>query len=180
VGARAGRVQGRRPVTTLTGDAAPDRTAAPGRRVSLLAGVAALALALDQLTKWWAVSVLDDRTIKLVGSLQLQRTTNFAAAFSLGAGRGALIPLVAIVVVIILVRTGVTRGSKLGVIALALILGGALGNLTDRAFRAGDGFLGGGVVDFIDAQWWPVFNVADMSIVIGGGLVLMSSWREER
>jgi signal peptidase II len=148
--------------------------------VGLLAGVAAAALAFDQLTKWWAVSVLDDRTIKVVGSLRLQRTTNYAAAFSLGGGHGALIPLVAIVAVVVLIRTGVTQGTTLGVIALALVLGGALGNLTDRAFRAGDGFLGGGVVDFIDAQWWPVFNVADMSVVIGAGLVLVSSWREER
>jgi signal peptidase II len=174
VGTRARRVQGRRAHTALTG------TAAPARRTPLLLGIAALALVLDQLTKWWAVSVLDDRTITLVGSLQLKRTTNFAAAFSLGAGRGALIPILAIIVVAVLIRTGLSENSTLGVVALAMILGGALGNLADRGFRAGHGFLGGGVVDFIDPQWWPVFNVADVCVVVGGGLVILSSWRDER
>ncbi len=56
--------------------------------------------------------------------------------------------------------------------ALGLILGGALGNLADRAFR-GSGFFGGGVVDFIDLQWWPVFNVADSCVVIGGILLVI-------
>jgi signal peptidase II len=52
-------------------------------------------------------------------------------------------------------------------VALGLIAGGALGNLADRAFRAGDGFMGGAVIDFIDVQWWPVWNVADMALVFG-------------
>ncbi len=49
-----------------------------------------------------------------------------------------------------------------------LIIGGALGNVGDRLFRRGQGgFLRGFVVDFIDLGWWPVFNVADMGIVMG-------------
>ena len=52
-----------------------------------------------------------------------------------------------------------------GLVALGLIVGGALGNLVDRAFRGDAGFLQGAVVDFIDVQWWPVFNVADMAVV---------------
>ncbi len=52
------------------------------------------------------------------------------------------------------------------------MLGGALGNLTDRVVR-GSGF-SGRVVDFIDFRWWPVFNVADSAIVIGAGLILLS------
>jgi signal peptidase II len=58
------------------------------------------------------------------------------------------------------------------------VLGGALGNLVDRAFRAGDGILGGHVVDFVDLQWWPVFNVADTALWVGIGLLVLSSWRE--
>jgi signal peptidase II len=146
----------------------------------LLLGVAIGAFLLDQLAKWWAVAVLDDRSIHLVGSLRLKRTTNYGAAFSLGDGRGALIPLLAIVVVIFLLRTGLAARSTIGVVALALILGGAMGNLADRAFRDGHGFLGGGVVDFIDPQWWPVFNVADICVVVGGGLVLLAGWRDEQ
>jgi signal peptidase II len=52
------------------------------------------------------------------------------------------------------------------------VLGGAAGNLTDRAFREGDGVMGGAVVDFIDLQWYPVFNVADVAVV-GGALLLL-------
>ena len=64
------------------------------------------------------------------------------------------------------------RGWALG---LGIILGGALGNLTDRAFRAGDGFLGGRVVDMVDLQWWPVFNLADAALWVGVGVLLLAS-----
>jgi signal peptidase II len=63
-------------------------------------------------------------------------------------------------------------------VAIGLVAGGALGNLIDRAFRAGDGFLGGGVVDFIDLQWWPVFNLADAAIVLGALLLFGTQWRQ--
>ena len=52
------------------------------------------------------------------------------------------------------------------------MLGGAVGNLIDRIFRDGGGFLGGAVIDFVDLQWWPVFNVADAAVSIGGLLIV--------
>jgi signal peptidase II len=58
-------------------------------------------------------------------------------------------------------------------VAVGLVLGGALGNLIDRALRGGGGFLGGAVVDFIDFQWWPIFNVADSCVVIGAILLII-------
>ena len=58
--------------------------------------------------------------------------------------------------------------SKFTPLAVGLIVGGAIGNLIDRAFRSDAGFLKGGVVDFVDLQWWPVFNIADAAIVVGG------------
>ena len=58
------------------------------------------------------------------------------------------------------------------VAVLGLILGGAIGNVIDRVVRDGDGFLRGRVIDFIDFQWWPVFNVADIAIVVGGVLLV--------
>ena len=61
---------------------------------------------------------------------------------------------------------------------MGLILGGALGNLLDRVFRDGHGFLGGAVVDFIDLQWWPVFNVADMAITLGAVALALNLGRE--
>lgn len=62
--------------------------------------------------------------------------------------------------------------------AKSLVLGGAIGNLTDRALR-GPG-LSGRVVDFVDPHIWPIFNVADASIVIGALLLAWSSYRSER
>ncbi|MEY2569819.1 MAG: signal peptidase, partial [Acidimicrobiaceae bacterium] len=67
--------------------------------------------------------------------------------------------------------------SRWGAVAVGLVLGGALGNLVDRVLRDGSGFLGGAVVDFIDAQWWPVFNVADIAVSVGGVLLVLVSSR---
>jgi signal peptidase II len=55
-----------------------------------------------------------------------------------------------------------------------------VGNLADRLFRADAGILSGAVVDFIDLQWWPVFNLADTAIVCGAILLLLTSVREPR
>jgi signal peptidase II len=66
-----------------------------------------------------------------------------------------------------------------GTVAVGMIAGGAIGNLSDRLLRAGDGFLGGGVVDFIDFQWWPVFNVADAAVVLGGLMLVLESVRAD-
>ena len=60
-------------------------------------------------------------------------------------------------------------------LAVGLIVGGALGNITDRLLR-GEGWLRGGVVDFIDVQWWPIFNVADIAVTTGGALLLLTSF----
>jgi signal peptidase II len=140
--------------------------------------VAAAWLLLDQLTKWWASQSLDDRVIELVWTLRLHLVTNTGASFSLGEDLGPFIGVVALVVVGVLLWTGRSIGSRLGAVGLGLVLGGALGNLLDRGFRGGDGFMGGAVVDFIDFQWWPIFNVADMGVVIGAALLLLASLRE--
>jgi signal peptidase II len=148
-------------------------------RWSLLAGIAIGVLALDQLTKWWAVETLDTRIIELVGSLQLRLTYNYGAAFSISQGRGALISVLAVVVVGVLVFSGRQATRPLAAVALGMVLGGAIGNLSDRAFRDGHGLLGGGVVDFIDVQWWPIFNVADSAVVCGALLLVAASWRDD-
>ena len=148
-------------------------------RWPLLLGVAALVLAVDQLTKAWAVAALGDgRIIDLVGSLRLRLTVNYGSAFSLADGRGPLISLLALAVVAVLLRTGRHATQASMAVALGLVVGGAFGNLIDRAFRVGDGFLGGGVVDFVDLQWWPVFNAADAAIVVGATLLFLVQWRE--
>lgn len=139
--------------------------------------VGAAVVAVDQLTKWWALETLDDRTIDVVWTLRFHLTFNPGASFSLGGGFGRWIGLLALVVVGILVWQGRAVQSRGGSVVLGLILGGALGNLADRAFRADDGFFSGEVVDFIDLQWWPVFNVADACVVIGGLLLVASTLR---
>lgn len=142
--------------------------------------VAAVILAVDQLTKHWAVSTLDDGSIiELVWTLQFRLTFNTGMSFGMGAGWGPLVAPLASLVVVALVWTIGRIPNTLGLVAVGMIVGGAVGNLVDRALRAGDGFLGGAVVDFIDLQWWPVFNVADMGIVVGAVLLVIATWNHE-
>ena len=136
---------------------------------------AALVLVVDQLTKWWVVNHLDE-PVHVVWTLRLARAYNTGTAFSLGAGWGPFIGILAVVVVVLLVRFGRTVVSPVGTVALGLVLGGALGNLLDRLLRDGPGFLHGAVVDFIDLQWRPIFNVADSAIVVGGLLLVLSGF----
>jgi signal peptidase II len=150
------------------------------RRLGLLGAVAAAVVLVDQATKSWAVSNLVDHNVHVIWTLQLALTFNSGAAFSRATGSGTIIALVAIGVVCILVWLGRGITSVAGSIALGLVLGGALGNLADRTFRDGSGFLGGRVVDFIDVRWWPVFNVADAAVSIGAiGLVIVLGVRSD-
>jgi signal peptidase II len=140
--------------------------------------VAALVVGLDQVTKHWALGALDDRDIDLVWTLRLNLTFNSGASFSVGSGRGGIIAGLGLVALIVAFRSVLTWEGRLAVIGAGVAVGGALGNLVDRAFREGDGFLGGRVVDFIDPQWWPVFNVADICIFTGAGLLVLASFRQ--
>lgn len=136
-------------------------------------------LAADQLAKWWALGALDGgRVIDIVWTLRLRLVFNTGAAFGRFDGLGPVIAVVAVVVAAVLLHRGMLAAERRTSIALGAMAGGALGNLADRLVRDGDGFLGGAVIDFIDVQWWPVWNVADMGIVIGGAsLVLFAGWR---
>jgi signal peptidase II len=151
--------------------------AAPGRHLGTFFGAAAVVAVLDQLTKQWALSALADGPIDLVGSLRLNLVFNDRAAFSLGFGSTTAIALVGCTLVAVLVVMGVRAEQRGWALGLGIILGGALGNLADRAFRAGDGFLGGRVVDMVDLQWWPVFNLADVALWVGVGVLLLTSFR---
>jgi signal peptidase II len=168
------RSQGANPSAERVGPVAPPT---PRARWPLLLGAAAAVLAADQLTKWWALETLDTRTIDVVWTLRFNLTINYGSAFSVAEGRGAVISLLALVIVAVLLRSGRYATRPGMAVAIGLVFGGAVGNLIDRAFREGDGFLGGGVVDFIDLQWWPVFNVADAAIVVGALLLFGTQWR---
>ncbi len=147
----------------------------PSRR---LWGLIAVIIASDQLTKHWALNRLsDNRVIDLVGSLRFKLAFNKGMAFSQATGAGPVIGALGFVVVVVIVvwlRRSARGGAAL---AAGLIVGGAIGNLADRLLR-GDAWLRGAVVDFIDLQWWPVFNVADAAISIGAVLMVVASVRK--
>lgn len=158
---------------------APAEVAAGPRKLSLVAATGLVVLAFDQLTKHWALQALQDaRTIDVIGSLRFNLFFNEGAAFSMGSGKGIgpWISVLAIGVVVAL-SMGYTSRFRLGATAAGLIAGGAFGNLADRALRGDQGFLHGAVIDFIDLQWWPVFNVADSAICVGAVLLVLASLR---
>jgi signal peptidase II len=141
--------------------------------------VAVILVVVDQLTKWWALDTLDTRTIDIVWTLRLNLAFNSGMAFGQGEGFGPVIAVLAPVVIIVLVMSIRHEASRLADVAVGLVVGGAIGNLIDRMFRD-EAWLRGSVVDFIDLQWFPIFNVADMGITIGGGLLVFASWRSGR
>jgi signal peptidase II len=148
------------------------------RAVPTLIVVAAAVVAVDQVTKWLALRELTDRDIHLIGSLRLHLVFNNGTAFGLGSKFAPLIALVAVSIVVVLLGVGRQLRGRIPLLAVAAIVGGAVGNLLDRLFRHGNGFLGGPVVDFIDLQWWPVFNVADMAITCGAVVLALTAGRE--
>lgn len=163
---------------TVASEGADEAAEVGPRKLRLVAAVALLVIALDQSTKHWALQALQDGPIDVIGSLRWNLLYNTGTAFSLGSdkGLGPWISVLAIVVVVGL-SLGFTSRFRLGAAAAGLIAGGAVGNLIDRAFRGDQGFLHGGVVDFVDLQWWPVFNVADAAICVGAVLLVVASLR---
>jgi len=148
-------------------------------KVRLLALIAVVVLLADVLTKIVGVAELEGREpIAVLGGLAyLQLVRNPGAAFSLATGYTWVLSLVAVAVVVVIVRVARRLRSTGWAVALGLILGGALGNLTDRIFRS-PGPLQGHVVDTIslfapDGRVWPVFNLADSCIVTGGALLVV-------
>ncbi|CAN5845511.1 hypothetical protein BH24ACT3_BH24ACT3_08640 [soil metagenome] len=160
-------------------EAGANPTAAGGtarQRVGLAVVLAGAVGAIDQLTKWWALENLEGGPIDLLGSLRFNLAYNKGTAFSLGGDRlGPLIAVVAMVVAALLLRSVRHLPSRVGAIAAGLVLGGAIGNVADRAFRSEGAWFDGAVVDFIDLQWWPIFNIADAAIVVGAVLYVLVS-----
>ena len=145
------------------------------RRVGVLVGVAALVYAADVISKVIVVATLKENVpVRVVGSLlQLDYLRNPGAAFSLGAdGYTVVFTLIAAAVIVAILRMARTLASRPWAVALGLLLGGALGNLTDRIARS-PGPLRGWVVDWIQLPHWPVFNLADSAICCGGALMVL-------
>jgi signal peptidase II len=140
---------------------------------ALTAVIVLLVVGIDQLTKRWAVSELTNSGPRhVIWTLQWNLTRNSGMAFSQAQGIGPLIGIAALLVIVWLAWTSRMLTSRITRVAAGLIAGGAIGNLLDRIFR-GDRILHGAVIDFIDFQWFPIFNVADMAIDIGGALFVL-------
>jgi signal peptidase II len=136
--------------------------------------VAVVIIVLDQLSKAWALRDLaDGHIIHVIWTLQFNLTYNRGMAFSRGTGLGPIIGVMALVVVVMLLLSLRRADNSLTRLATGLIIGGAIGNILDRLFR-GSGWMRGAVIDFIDFQWWPVFNIADMAIMIGAATMIVA------
>ncbi len=138
-----------------------------------MAAVVAVVVAADQITKSWAVDRLADGNVDVFWTLRFNLGLNSGMAFSQGEGLTRYITVVGVLLVAGLTWWSRNVTSPRLAVAIALLIGGAMGNLADRFFRPG-----GAVVDFIDLQWWPVFNVADIAIALGAMLLLVTTWRE--
>ncbi|KUN86536.1 signal peptidase II [Streptomyces bungoensis] len=149
-----------------------------GRRIAVLFAVAAVAYALDLVSKMLVVAKLEHHApIQVIGDwLELHAIRNPGAAFGFGAAFTVIFTLIAAAVIGVIIRLARKLYSMPWAIALGLLLGGALGNLTDRIFRA-PGVFEGEVVDFIAPKGFAVFNLADSAIVCGGILIVLLSFR---
>jgi signal peptidase II len=152
----------------------------PGRprRVALLLAVAVFVLAADVISKAIVVATMPGHApIRLLGGLlTITLTRNGGAAFSIGTSMTIVFTAIALGVVVYILRAARNLRSIGWAITLGLLLGGATGNLLDRIFRAPGPFQGH-VVDWIELPHWPVFNLADSSIVCAGVLVVLLALR---
>jgi len=144
------------------------------RELSIFGVTAFVIIGLDQLTKYWAQEYLLPRKLSGEGSIELlggflkfTYAENTGAAFSMGTGITWVFTVIAMAVVVVIFRYARKLASLPWALALGAILGGSLGNLIDRMFRAPGPFQGF-VVDFIQLPYWAIFNIADMAIVISG------------
>jgi signal peptidase II len=148
------------------------------RRIAVLFGVAAFAYVLDLVSKIIVVEKLEHHApVKVLGDwLEFNAIRNPGAAFSFGQAYTVIFTVIAAAVIVVIARLARKLYSLPWAIALGLLLGGALGNLTDRIFRS-PGVFEGAVVDFIAPRHFAVFNLADSAIVCGGILIVLLSFR---
>ena len=162
------------PVTEADTAGEAEAPQTPRRQQPLLLSIAAVVLALDIVTKVLAVKLLTPgQPVPIIGdTVTWTLVRNSGAAFSMATGYTWMLTLIASAVVLGNFWMGRRLVSPWWAVGLGMILGGAMGNLVDRFFRS-PGPLRGHVVDFLSIGWWPVFNVADPSVV-GGAILLVT------
>ena len=161
----------------MSGAGAAGAVEAPRRRRPLfviIVPVAAVVVALDQVTKTLAVDRLADGSVDVFWTLRFNLTFNSGLSFGQGQGLTGYITVAAVLLVAGLLWWSRQLTSMPMAAGVGLLVGGACGNLADRLFRSHDG----AVVDFIDFQWWPVFNIADIAVFCGAALLVLATLRE--
>jgi len=148
------------------------------RRVAIVIAVACVVYVADVISKVAVVATFrPGEQVRLLGGLVTLRVLrNSGAAFSIGTSMTIVFSVIAVGVIIFIVRNARRLVSLPWAIAAGMVLGGATGNLTDRILRSPGAFTGN-VVDWIQLPHWPVFNVADSSIVCGGLLAVLLATR---
>ena len=131
----------------------------------------------DFATKTWALSNFSSDPQPVIGTLlQFTLLKNSGAAFSFASGFTVIFSLLAIAVVATIIRFAGRITSRGWLTCAGLLLGGVLGNLTDRAFRE-PGFFLGHVIDWIQIPNWPIFNIADIAISSAAFLAFIQTMR---
>lgn len=148
------------------------------RRAFVLGGAtAAIVIVADRITKLWALNALADADIVAIdGILSFELAFNTGAAYGLLKGGGSFIAVGAILATGLIIYALRSVEGRFEAITLGAIMGGALGNLTDRIAR-GPGLFDGAVVDWIETPLWPNFNIADSAIVVGAVLLVLAALR---
>jgi signal peptidase II len=184
--ARRGQISHNGAVTDADAPAIEGERSSPPakpRRLALFGLVAAGVLALDIVSKVIVAAKLDGHPpVRLLGgAIYLVETRNSGAAFSVGTGATVVLTVIALAVVAVILRTARRMRSVGWAVSLGLILGGALGNIVDRLFRA-PGVGQGHVVDWIslfsdDGSRFAIFNLADSAITCGAVLAAILALR---
>ena len=131
----------------------------------------------DYATKAWALIALDNEPKKILGTLlQFTLVKNSGAAFNLAGSFTVIFSVIAVLVIATIVRYAHMITSRGWLTCAGLLLGGVLGNLTDRIFRE-PGFFIGHVVDWIQIPHWPVFNIADSAITVAALIAVIQTVR---
>ncbi|MFI5629727.1 signal peptidase II [Streptomyces sp. NPDC051664] len=148
------------------------------RKIMVLFGVAVFAYLLDLVSKMIVVAKLEHHEpVEVLGDwLRFDAIRNAGAAFGIGEAFTVIFTVIAATVIVVIARLARKLYSLPWAVALGLLLGGALGNLTDRIFRS-PGVFKGAVVDFIAPAHFAVFNLADSAIVCGGILIVILSFK---
>ncbi len=138
-----------------------------GQIIRTLTIISSITLAIDQLTKWWALETLPVSHVDSPQLIEVSLTTNEGVAFSIGAGSKAIALVVGIsfALLALLLRMEWATASPRAQFASGLLVGGASGNIVDRVGR-------GAVIDFIHLRYFSIFNIADIAIVLGAALLI--------